>query len=117
MRRIAFAVAVALACCCSSARADTQPLIDGLPRIAGVPETYTPGTPFTFEVRVPRLADFTSYSVELIFSTPETPDPLLTASATAAASHYPFTGTANFQSSSILDADANQVHLLFSDST
>jgi len=73
----------------SSARADT------IPEIVGLPGTYTPGTSFTFEVRVPGLPDFSGFAVQLVFET-TVPNPDLTITAVAGAGQYPFTDASNF---------------------
>ena len=50
--------------------ASTSPVrADPLPLIVGLPTEYTPGTPFSFELRGPGLVDFSAYSMELIFQT------------------------------------------------
>jgi hypothetical protein len=84
MRRITFAVAM-LAGLAGSARADGIPQIDGLPPNP----TYTPGIPFSFEVRAPGLPDFSGFNVQLLFEA-SVPDPDLSAVAVEPSSQYPF---------------------------
>lgn len=111
MRRTTFAFAVAAlgGLCASPARADTLPMFDG------VPGTYAPGTPFTFNVTLPLVTDFTGYTLELVF-TANTASPGLTASA-APASPYPFGSTANFTTSTDTPTGTTEFHLLLSDFT
>jgi hypothetical protein len=89
MRRMAFAVGFVIACGATPARADTLPIIDNLP------STYTPGQSFQFQISLPELTQFTSYSLGLVFNT-DTDNPALSASATAATSNYPFPSSAGF---------------------
>lgn len=114
MIRMAFALAALVGCCNGLARAETLPLYEGLPN------AYTPGTAFTFTVRVPRLNDFVGYSVDLIFST-DVPDPPLFVSARPVAAglgeRYVFPSNANFQSGSTLIQGSPEVLLTFRDST
>ena len=86
--------AAALVVAALPARADT------LPVVLDVPGTYTPGTPFTFELRAPGLADLGLYNIELVFMTDGDPTGLLGLSAAPPAdpSLYPFGTTANFAS-------------------
>ncbi len=89
MRRMAFAVAALLGCFATPARADTLPLIEGLPG------GYLPGQPFTFTLRVPFLPEFRSYTLELVFTTEV--DPALVAFPTVAPTgSYVFPTSANF---------------------
>ena len=114
MKRMAFAVVVLMGWCAAPARADTLPLIQG------VPGTYTPGQLFTFEVRVPALLDLNSYMVELVFSTTVT-DPSLLASPVAAApapgGRYVFPSNGNFAFQYTADPGSSDVVLSFSDFT
>jgi hypothetical protein len=100
-----FAVAVLCGLSAAPARADTLPMFDG------APDSYVPGTPFTFNVTLPLLTDFTSYTVELVFTAS---GPGLSPSVSPA-SPYPFGSAAGFTSS--VEANGSEVHLLFSDST
>jgi hypothetical protein len=90
MRRMAFAVVALIGWCATPARADTLPLIEGLPG------TYVPGQQFTFTLRVPELPDFTSYSLELVFATDVTDPALLAFPTVAPADRYVFPTSANF---------------------
>ncbi|HEY1192449.1 MAG TPA: hypothetical protein VGE74_32800 [Gemmata sp.] len=114
MTRTVFALAALLGCCTTPVRAETLPLFDGLPA------TYTPGTAFTFTVRVPQLTDFVGFNVELIFAT-DVPNPPLFVSAAAPAAgpdgSYVFPTTATFQSGSSLVLDSPNVVLTFRDGT
>ena len=114
MKRMAFAVVVLVGCCAAPARADTLPLIEG------VPGTYTPGQLFTFQVRVPVLLDLNKYMVELVFST-GAPDPSLLAFPTAAApapgGRYVFPSNGNFAFEYTAEPGSSDVVLTFSDFT
>lgn len=108
MRRMAFAVA-ALVACCAPARADTLPLIEG------VPATYTPGQSFTFTLRVPELVALSNYTLELTLST-EVTDPALTAFPTvASADRYVFPTSANFGYQFDAPPGTQEVRLTLSD--
>jgi hypothetical protein len=89
MRRTTLGAIALLGLVAGPARADT------VPQIVNVPDTYTPGTPFTFQVRVPGLADFASYSVQLLFET-EVSNPNLSVSFAPNPSQYPFPSSAGF---------------------
>jgi hypothetical protein len=96
MIRSALAALALVLSATAPARADTLPLLEG------VPETYSPGTAFSFTVRVPALNDLASYSLDLVFGT-EVADPPLFASASAALTtadggRYVFPSNAGFQS-------------------
>ncbi|MBM3979112.1 MAG: hypothetical protein FJ304_02285 [Planctomycetes bacterium] len=110
MKRMAFAVVALVVSYAAPARADTLPLINDLPA------SYTPGVAFTFNLRVPALNDFTSYSLELVFTT-EPINPPLFASGSAAATNYVYPSSAGFQSTLTTFADANVVVLTIADST
>jgi hypothetical protein len=86
MRRITFAVAMLGALCASPARADTLtlPMFDA----ASVPDSYTPGVPFSFNLTLPALTNFTSYTMELVFTT-ELKNPNLNFTVDRGA-NYPF---------------------------
>jgi hypothetical protein len=105
MTRTTFAVAVLCGLWGAPARADTLPMLDD------VPGSDTPGTPFTFNITLPLLTDFTGYTVELGFTASSQG---LTPSATPA-SPYPFGSTAGFTSS--VEANGSEVHMFFSDAT
>jgi MYXO-CTERM domain-containing protein len=96
MLRSALAALALALCATSPARADTLPLLEG------VPDTYSPGTAFSFTVRVPALFDLSSYSLDLVFAT-EVANPPLFASASAALTtadggRYVFPSNAGFRS-------------------
>ena len=77
MTRLVLALASLLAAASvTPARADTLPLIGGLPVV------YIPGSPFTFELRAPGLVDFSAYAIELVFQTQIDSNGLLTVGAT-----------------------------------
>jgi hypothetical protein len=107
--------ALALAFCAPSpARADTLPLLEG------VPGTYSPGTAFTFTVRVPALTDLSSYSLDLVFGT-ELSDPPLFAQASAALAtadggRYVFPSNAGFQSTLTTFDGGTEILLTLADS-
>jgi hypothetical protein len=105
-----FAVVALVAFGSETVRADTLPIIDNLPT------TYTPGTSFEFQLRVPALVDFTSYSLDLVFDTNVT-NPQLTASGSPAATGYPFPSSAGFSSPASTQTGSQQVTLTISDST
>jgi hypothetical protein len=115
MRRMTLAVLVTFTCVVSSARADTLPLIEG------VPDEYRPGQSFTFDVRVPQLADFASYSVEIVFSTDVLNPPLIAfptvADPVSEGGRYVFPTSDNFQFSLLNDPDSQDVVLTFADFT
>ncbi len=110
MKRIAFAVFALVACCASPAWAETLPLITGLPA------TYTPGVPFTFNLSVPPLPDFNSYTLELVFTT-EPINPPLFAEGSAAVANYVYPDAVGFTSTLNTFVDTNQVVLTISDTT
>jgi hypothetical protein len=113
MRRITFAVAMLGALCASPARADTLtlPMFDD----AAVPDSYTPGVPFSFKLSLPALSDFTGYTVEVDF-TAEVEKPSLSFSVDRGAD-YPFPAKPfPLPAAAALDADQTTVHLFFSDS-
>lgn len=114
MIRPALAVLALALSATSPARADTLPLLEG------VPGTYSPGTAFTFAVRVPALFDLSSYSVDLVFST-EVADPPLFASASAALTaadggRYVFPSNAGFQSTLTTFNGGTEILLTLTDS-
>jgi hypothetical protein len=112
MRRMAFAVVVLVGCWNAPARAETLPLIEG------VPATYSPGQSFTFDVRVPFLPDLTSYNLQILFGA-QTNDPALLAFPTVAdpvpAGRYVFTSNENFSFSFDAPPGASEVSLTLSD--
>ena len=114
MTRMFFALVALVGCCAGSARAETLPLLDG------IPATYTPGTPFQFVVRVPALSDFTAFSVDLIFGT-DIPDPPLFVSAQRAAvapdGRYVFPTNGTFQWTTSFVGGSSEVVLTFADQT
>jgi hypothetical protein len=75
VRTIALAL-VTLAAVTAPARADV------IPQFVGVPGTYVPGTPFTFELRAPGLTAFTDFNFDLIVGT-TSPDPVTLLSVSA----------------------------------
>lgn len=110
MKRYVLAVAVVAGLSAAPARAETLPLIEGMPA------TYTAGVPFTFTLRVPELLGLSGYQLELVFAT-ETPDPRLLAAPSFAApapNTYVF-GTAD-QAAFTLDTSGPDVRLTISDS-
>jgi hypothetical protein len=94
MRRIGFAVVALAAFFPAQAKADTLPLVDG------VPATYTPGQSFTFTLRVPAMPDLTSYNLDITFDTSIANPPLVAFPTVATPSNtgegYVFTSNANF---------------------
>lgn len=113
MRKIAFAVAAVVTCWAAPARAETLPVFEGLPT------TYTPGTAFTFTVRVPQLADFAAFQVDLVFAT-DMPDPPLLVSAQpapAALGQYVFPSNVSFASDVTWLPGSPEVLLTLRDST
>jgi hypothetical protein len=113
MIRMAFAVVAVVGLCEASARADTLPMFEG------VPETYTPGQTFTFQVTVPQLIDLSKYVLELDFGT-TTPNPPLfvfSTPASTATGQYVFPSNAGYQSTFTLVQDSSVAALTFSDST
>jgi hypothetical protein len=109
MRRMAFAV-VLVVCCAVPARAETLPILDG------VPAFYTPGQPFTFALRVPELPDLTDYRLELVFSTAVTDPSLLAFPTVAPPGIYVFPTGANFAFQFDAAPGANEVQLTLTDS-
>jgi hypothetical protein len=85
---MAFAVVALVGCCAAPARADTLPLIEGLPA------TYTPGEQFTFQLRAPELIGLIGYHLEMTFATDVGPAALLAFPTFPTDGTYPF-GTAN----------------------
>jgi hypothetical protein len=111
MKWMTSAVATAfLALFAQPARAETLPIL------VDVPTTYTPGTAFSFEVRVPELIDFSAYRLDLIFATDVTNPPLF-AEGVAAGTNYAFPSSAGFQSTLTTFNDSNLVQLTIADST
>jgi hypothetical protein len=90
MERMTLAAVAALVLAVAPARADTLPLI------LDAPATYTPGSSFTFEVRVPGVVDFAAYSIELVFDI-AVPNSSLAVTATPDPGQYPFPSLSNFQ--------------------
>ena len=113
MKRMAFAVVVVLGWCATPARADTLPLI------TGVPGTYTPGQTFSFQVSLPFLLDLNAYTIELIFST-GVPQPNLLAFPTVATAapggQYVVPSNSGFGFQFNADPGSTDVVLSFSDS-
>jgi hypothetical protein len=103
------AVVAFVACSAAPLRAETLPIIEGLPG------TYTPGQAFSFDVRVPQLPDLSSYTVELLF-TGSLASPIQSAGATPPAppptGRYVFTSNAGF----VPDFSASEGRLTLSDS-
>jgi hypothetical protein len=96
--------------------ASTTPVrADPLPLIVGLPTEYTPGTPFTFELRAPGVVDFTAYSMELIFQTQVDSTSLLTVSATRGVTpEYSFP-LGSFQANTTIAPGGLTQNLLISD--
>lgn len=114
MRRMTFAVIALAGCCAAEARADTLPIIEG------VPGTYTPGQSFTFHVLVPQLSNFTSYNVQLVFGTTVPNPPLFvysTPATPAPSGQYVFPSNSTYQSTASLVQDSPNITLTFADST
>ena len=85
-----------------------------------MPATYTPGTPFSFDVRVPLLTDFTAFSAQLVFATDLVDPPLFVSAAAPTAGpggRYVFPSNTNFQSSSFRSDMLSEVSLYISGST
>lgn len=109
MKRAALAVLVAIGCSAAPARAETLPLIEG------VPTTYTPGQDFTFTVRVPALVGFSAYSLQLVFNTDFPNPPLVSFPTVAPPGQYVFPTSANFAFQFDAPTDATEVRLTLSD--
>lgn len=114
MIRSALAALALVLSATAPARADTLPLLEG------VPGTYSPGTAFTFTVRVPALNDLSLYSLDLVFGT-ELSDPPLFAQASAALTtanggRYVFPSNAGFQSTLTNFAGGTDILLTLADS-
>lgn len=114
MIRSALAALALVLSATSPARADTLPLLEG------VPGTYSPGTSFTFTVRVPALFDLSSYSIDLVFGT-EVTEPPLFASASAALTaadggRYVFPSNGGFQSTLSTFQGGTDIQLTLADS-
>jgi len=110
MRWCALVLVGAVLASATTARADI------LPQFVEVPATYSPGVPFSFEVRLPDVSDFSSYSIEIVFEAGVT-DPEILAFATTDPAQYPYPSTAGFTSSFFAPAGNPQVFLTISDST
>lgn len=114
MRRLAFPLIILVGSTATPARADTLPLIEG------VPGTYTPGQAFTFQVEVPHLSNFSQYVVALVFGTTIPNPPLFvysTAAPPAPLGRYVFSSNAGYQSTATLVMDSPDITLTFADST
>jgi hypothetical protein len=113
MRRMAFAVAMTLVFSASTVRAETLPLVEG------VPATYTPGQDFSFILRVPLLPNLTDYGIDLTFRT-NLIDPALLVTSTVAApgstQGYVFPTNSGFGSNFSNPPGADNVVLTISDS-
>lgn len=108
MNRLVLALAT-LATAAAPSRADTLPLIVGLPT------EYTAGTPFTFELRAPGLVDFSAYSLELLFQTESNSSATLSVSATRGVTpDYAFP-LGSFQSNATLENGGTLHRLAISD--
>jgi hypothetical protein len=68
---------------------------DIVPQFEGIPATYSPGVPFSFNVLAPDLFDFTGFNVLLRFEA-SVIDPDLTATAAPGVGRYPFPTTGGF---------------------
>ncbi len=104
MTRMALAVA-AVGITLGSARGDT------VPQFVNVPDSYTPGVPFSFEVRVPGVPDFAGFFLELLFET-TIPDPELTATAAPGVGAYPFPSVAGFTAEATFPGPGETAFLL-----
>ena len=119
MNRSHFAVAVVLtAMTAGIGRAD---LIQ-IPAFTNVPSSYTPGTPFQFEITAPLLTNsgnpvsgIQAFNIDLLF-TATNASTNLTVSAAQPGADYIFPGSTSFTSIASPGQTANQVYLQFSDS-
>jgi hypothetical protein len=107
---MALAVVATIGCWAAPARADTLPLVEGLPA------TYTPGESFTFTLRVPELPDLTSYRLELVFSTTPTNPALVAFPTVAPGASYVFPTSENFGFQFDAPTGAQEVRLTLTDS-
>jgi hypothetical protein len=109
MSRLVLALAALVTATAVPARADTLPLIVGLPT------EYTAGTPFTFELRAPGLVDFSAYSLELLFETQGDSTSTLSVSATRGVTpDYAFP-LGSFQSNTTIESGGTIHRLQVSD--
>jgi hypothetical protein len=111
---MSFAVVALVGFCTTQLRADTLPIIEG------VPGTYTPGQSFTFNVLVPQLPSFGSYNLRLVFDTTVTDPALLTyptVAAPAPTGRYVFPSNAGFSFTFDSPLGVTNVSLTLSDST
>lgn len=88
-RLLAFLAFLALLTLGTPSRADT------VPQFEGIPATYSPGVPFSFNVLAPDLFDFTGFTVLLRFEA-SVIDPDLSATAAPGVGRYPFSSTGGF---------------------
>jgi len=112
VRTIALALA-ALAAAAAPTRADV------IPQFVGVPTSYVPGTPFTFELRAPGLTAFTDFNFDLLVET-ASPDPvtLLAVSVDRPAdAAYPFGAAGTFNTSPSAVPGSNQYTITVSGAT
>lgn len=109
MTRTALATLAGLALLAAPARADI------LPVISDAPATYAPGQPFTFELRVPGVADFSAYSIELDFDT-NIPNPNITLAGNPDPTQYPYPSVGTFQAGVTTVPGSTMVALTVSDS-
>lgn len=109
MKRTAFAALLVVASA-GPIRADTLPLILA-------PAEYTPGTPFSFEIRVPDVVDFSSYSIDVIIGTTVLNPDLGFVATQPGLADYPFGSTANQEVTFSAVGNSFDRHLHLADST
>ena len=114
MFRMSFALSlVILILAAGTSRADTLPLF------TDVPEFYTPGTPFSFQITLPDgLNGLSKYNIGIVFDA-SVDSPILSASAAPPALGYVFPTTTRFTpnpSQSSPGPGSNEISLFFSDS-
>lgn len=105
MKRAVLAVVAAVGLTAAPARAETLPLIEGMP------STYTPGQPFSFTLRVPELLGLAAYNLELKFGTTVTNPPLLAFATPADADRYVFGSTDRLGFGFAIDPNGTEVRL------
>jgi hypothetical protein len=106
MTRAVLAVMAAVGLTAGPARAETLPLVEGMP------STYTPGQPFSFTLRVPELLGLTAYNLQLKFGTEVTNPPLLVFATPAGPDRYVFGTTERLGFG--LETDPNGTEVRFS---
>jgi hypothetical protein len=111
MLRKPFLFSVVAACLATgTSRADILPLFND------VPPSYTPGTPFTFQIVLPDgLNGVSSYVVGLVIDV-SVNNPPITMTASPPSTGYVFPTTSGFSSNSFTGPGPNEVSVTFSDS-